>query len=200
MSQELEGMLMSDDLMEQATMLQMEAEEKMEKSLQNTRKEFQSIRTGRANPALLQRVHVEYYGSETPLQQLATVSVPEPRMLMIQPFDKNALSEIDRAIQKSDLGLTPNNDGKVIRLNIPPLTEERRRDYVKLAKKVAEEGKVAVRNIRRDAIDSFKKLEKDGLPKDALKGLQDEMQALTDKYVAKLDAATEEKEAEIMER
>lgn len=191
---------MSDDLMEQATMLQMEAEEKMEKSLQNTRKEFQSIRTGRANPALLQRVHVEYYGSETPLQQLATVSVPEPRMLMIQPFDKNALSEIDRAIQKSDLGLTPNNDGKVIRLNIPPLTEERRRDYVKLAKKVAEEGKVAVRNIRRDAIDSFKKLEKDGLPKDALKGLQDEMQALTDKYVAKLDAATEEKEAEIMER
>lgn len=200
MGQELEGMLMSDDLMEQATMLQMEAEEKMEKSLQNTRKEFQSIRTGRANPALLQRVHVEYYGSETPLQQLATVSVPEPRMLMIQPFDKNALSEIDRAIQKSDLGLTPNNDGKVIRLNIPPLTEERRRDYVKLAKKVAEEGKVAVRNIRRDAIDSFKKLEKDGLPKDALKGLQDEMQALTDKYVAKLDAATEEKEAEIMER
>ncbi len=200
MGQELEGMLMSDDLMEQATMLQMEAEEKMEKSLQNTRKEFQSIRTGRANPALLQRVHVEYYGSETPLQQLATVSVPEPRMLMIQPFDKNALSEIDRAIQKSDLGLTPNNDGKVIRLNIPPLTEERRRDYVKLAKKVAEEGKVAVRNIRRDAIDSLKKLEKDGLPKDALKGLQDEMQALTDKYVAKLDAATEEKEAEIMER
>lgn len=191
---------MSEDLVEQATMLQMEAEEKMEKSLQSTRNEFQTIRTGRANPALLQRVHVEYYGAETPLQQLATVSVPEPRMLMIQPFDKSALAEIDRAIQKSDLGLTPNNDGKVIRLNIPPLTEERRRDYVKMAKKVAEEGKVAVRNVRRDAIDSLKKLEKDGLSKDTVKTMQDDVQALTDKYIAKLDAATEEKEAEIMER
>lgn len=191
---------MSEDLMEQATMLLMEAEEKMEKSLQSTRNEFQSIRTGRANPALLQRVQVEYYGAQTPLQQLATVSVPEPRMLMIQPFDKNALVEIDRAIQKSDLGLTPNNDGKVIRLNIPPLTEERRRDYVKLAKKVAEEGKVAVRNVRRDAIDSLKKLEKDGLPKDTLKTMQDDVQTLTDKYIVKLDTATDEKEAEIMER
>lgn len=191
---------MSDDLVEQATMLQMEAEEKMEKSLQSTRNEFQTIRTGRANPALLQRVHVQYYGAETPLQQLATVSVPEPRMLMIQPFDKGALAEIDRAIQKSDLGLTPNNDGKVIRLNIPPLTEERRRDYVKMAKKVAEEGKVAVRNVRRDAIDSLKKLEKDGLPKDTIKTMQDDVQALTDKYIAKLDTATDEKEAEIMER
>lgn len=191
---------MSDDLVEQATMLQMEAEEKMEKSLQSTRNEFQTIRTGRANPALLQRVHVQYYGAETPLQQLATVSVPEPRMLMIQPFDKSALAEIDRAIQKSDLGLTPNNDGKVIRLNIPPLTEERRRDYVKMAKKVAEEGKVAVRNVRRDAIDSLKKLEKDGLSKDSVKTMQDDVQALTDKYIAKLDEATDEKEAEIMER
>lgn len=191
---------MSEDLMEQATMLLMEAEEKMEKSLQSTRNEFQTIRTGRANPALLDRVHVEYYGAETPLQQLATVSVPEPRMLMIQPFDKNALTEIDRAIQKSDLGLTPNNDGKVIRLNIPPLTEERRRDYVKLAKKVAEEGKVAVRNVRRDGIDSLKKLEKEGLPKDTVKTMQDDVQTLTDKFIAKLDTATDEKEAEIMER
>ncbi len=191
---------MSEDVMEQATMIQMEAEEKMEKSLQSTQKEFQSIRTGRANPALLDRIHVEYYGAETPLQQLASVSVPEPRMLMIQPFDKSALSEIDRAIQKSDLGITPNNDGKVIRLNIPPLTEERRRDYVKMAKKTAEDGKVAVRNVRRDAIDSLKKLEKDGMPKDANKSMQDDMQDLTDKYIAKIDAATEQKEAEIMER
>ena len=191
---------MSDDLNEEAITIQLEAEEKMEKSLQNTKTEFQSIRTGRANPALLHRIHVEYYGSPTPLQQLATISVPEPRMLMIQPFDKNALLEIDRAIQKSDLGITPSNDGKVIRLNIPPLTEERRRDYVKLAKKIAEEGKVAIRNIRRDANDQIKKLEKDGLPKDTVKDYQDELQVSTDKYIDKLDKATDEKEHEIMER
>ncbi len=191
---------MSEDLMDQATEVQLEAEEKMEKSLQSTKNEFQSIRTGRANPALLQRIHVEYYGAATPLQQLATVSVPEPRMLMIQPFDRSALIEIDRAIQKSDLGITPHNDGKVLRLNIPPLTEERRRDYVKLAKKIAEEGKVAIRNIRRDANDSIKKLEKDGLPKDSIKDFQDELQTLTDTYIDKLDKATAEKEVEIMER
>lgn len=191
---------MSDDLMDQATEIQLEAEEKMEKSLQATKTEFQSIRTGRANPALLHRIHVEYYGSPTPLQQLATVSVPEARMLVIQPFDKSALNEIDRAIQKSDLGITPTNDGKVLRLNIPPLTEERRRDYVKLAKKIAEEGKVAMRNIRRDAIDQIKKLEKDGMPKDAIQDLQDEVQTLTDKFIAHLDKATEDKEHEIMER
>lgn len=191
---------MSEDLMEQATEIQLEAEEKMEKSLQSTKNEFQSIRTGRANPALLHRIHVEYYGAPTPLQQLATVSVPEPRMLMIQPFDRSALLEIDRAIQKSDLGITPHNDGKVLRLNIPPLTEERRRDYVKLAKKITEEGKIAIRNIRRDANDSIKKLEKDGLPKDTVKDIQDELQTLTDTYIDKLDKAVAEKEVEIMER
>ncbi|MEI2684909.1 MAG: ribosome recycling factor [Cypionkella sp.] len=126
---------MSEDLEEEALSIQLEAEEKMEKSIQSIRVEFQSIRTGRANPALLNRIHVEYYGAATPLQQLASISVPEPRMLMIQPFDKSALQEIDKAIQKSDLGIAPNNDGKVIRLNIPPLTEERRRDFVKLARK-----------------------------------------------------------------
>jgi ribosome recycling factor len=191
---------MSEDVMEAATEIQLEAEEKMEKSLQSTRNEFQSIRTGRANPALLQRIQVEYYGAPTPLQQLATVSVPEPRMLMIQPFDRSALLEIDRAIQKSDLGITPNNDGKVLRLNIPPLTEERRRDYVKMAKKIAEEGKVAIRNVRRDAIDQIKKLEKDGLPQDAAKDFQAEVQELTDKFIAIVDTAMDEKEAEIMER
>lgn len=191
---------MSDDLLEQATEIQLEAEEKMEKSLQSTRNEFLSIRTGRANPALLHRVHVEYYGAPTPLQQLATVSVPEPRMLMIQPFDRNALAEIERAIMKSDLGLSPNNDGKVIRLNIPPLTEERRRDYVKLAKKVAEEGKVAIRNIRRDANDSIKKLEKDGMPQDVVKEYQEEIQQVTDKYIDLIDKATADKEVEIMEK
>lgn len=191
---------MSEDVMEMAMEIQLEAEEKMEKSLQSTQTEFQTIRTGRANPALLQRVQVEYYGAPTPLQQLATVSVPEPRMLMIQPFDKNALNEIDRAIQKSDLGLTPTNDGKVLRINLPPLTEERRREYVKLVKKLAEDGKVAVRNVRRDAMDAIKKLEKDGMPQDSIKDYQNEIQDLTDQYITKIDTATDEKEAEIMEK
>jgi ribosome recycling factor len=191
---------MSEDLVEAVMEVQMEAEERMEKSLLSTKNDFQTVRTGRANPALLHRVHVEYYGAPTPLQQLASISVPEPRQLVIQPFDKNALVEIERAIQKSDLGLTPNNDGKVIRLNIPPLTEERRREYVKLAKKIAEEGKVAVRNVRRDAMDQIKKIEKDGLPKDASKDAQDELQALTDKYIDLLDVALAEKEKEVMEQ
>lgn len=191
---------MSDDITELATEIQLEAEDKMEKSLQNTRTEFQSIRTGRANPALLQRVQVDYYGTATPIQQLASISVPEPRMLMIQPFDKSALLEIDRAIQKSDLGITPHNDGKVLRLNIPPLTEERRRDYVKMAKKIAEDGKIAIRNVRRDSMDQLKKLEKDGLPQDLSKDYQAEIQTLTDKFIAMVDKAMEEKEADIMER
>lgn len=191
---------MSDDITELATEIQLEAEDKMEKSLQNTRNEFQSIRTGRANPALLQRIQVDYYGTATPIQQLASISVPEPRMLMIQPFDKSALLEIDRAIQKSDLGITPHNDGKVLRLNIPPLTEERRRDYVKMAKKIAEDGKIAIRNVRRDSMDQLKKLEKDGLPQDLVKDYQAEIQTLTDKFIAQVEKAVEEKEADIMER
>jgi ribosome recycling factor len=191
---------MSEDLEEEALSIQLEAEEKMEKSIQSIRVEFQSIRTGRANPALLNRIHVEYYGAATPLQQLASISVPEPRMLMIQPFDKSALQEIDKAIQKSDLGIAPNNDGKVIRLNIPPLTEERRRDFVKLAKKIAEEGKVAVRNVRRDANDQIKKLEKDKhLPQDQSKDHQEQLQKLTDRFIDLLDKVALEKEAEIME-
>ncbi|MGE3724312.1 MAG: ribosome recycling factor [Candidatus Sericytochromatia bacterium] len=191
---------MSEDLEEEALSIQLEAEEKMEKSIQSIRIEFQSIRTGRANPALLNRIHVEYYGAPTPLQQLASISVPEPRMLVIQPFDKSALQEIDKAIQKSDLGIAPNNDGKVIRLNIPPLTEERRRDFVKLAKKIAEEGKVAVRNVRRDANDQIKKLEKDKhLPQDQSKDYQEQLQKLTDRFIDLLDKVALEKEAEIME-
>lgn len=191
---------MSEDLEEEALSIQLEAEEKMEKSIQSIRIEFQSIRTGRANPALLNRIHVEYYGSPTPLQQLASISVPEPRMLVIQPFDKSALQEIDKAIQKSDLGIAPNNDGKVIRLNIPPLTQERRRDFVKLAKKIAEEGKVAVRNVRRDANDQIKKLEKDKhLPQDQSKDYQEQLQKLTDRFIDLLDKVALEKETEIME-
>ena len=190
---------MSEDLMEQATEIQLEAEEKMEKSLQSTKNEFQSIRTGRANPALLHRIHVEYYGAPTPLQQLATVSVPEPRMLMIQPFDRSALLEIDRAIQKSDLGITPHNDGKVLRLNIPPLTEERRRDYVKLAKKITEEGKIAIRNIRRDANDSIKKLEKDSeISKDDHERFANDIQKATDQAIHDIDQLLATKEKEIL--
>ena len=191
---------MSEDLQEALLTVQLEAEEKMEKSIQSIRNEFQSIRTGRANPALLNRIHVEYYGSPTPLQQLASISVPEPRMLVIQPYDKNALQEIDRAIQKSDLGISPSNDGKVIRLNIPPLTEERRRDFVKLAKKIAEDGKVAVRNVRREAIEQIKKLEKDKhLPQDQSKDAQEDIQKLTDRFIELLDKLAADKEIEIME-
>lgn len=191
---------MSEDLQEAIMTIQLEAEEKMEKSLQAIRVEFQSIRTGRANPSLLNRIQVEYYGSPTPLQQLASISVPEPRMLLIQPYDKNALQEIDRAIQKSDLGIAPSNDGKVIRLNIPPLTEERRREFVKLAKKIAEDGKVAVRNIRRDAIEQIKKLEKEKhLPQDQSKDAQEEIQKLTDRFIHLLDKLAADKETEIME-
>ena len=191
---------MSEDLQEALLTVQMEAEEKMDKSIQSIRNEFQSIRTGRANPALLNRIHVEYYGSPTPLQQLASISVPEPRMLVIQPYDKNALQEIDRAIQKSDLGIAPSNDGKVIRLNIPPLTEERRRDFVKLAKKIAEDGKVAVRNVRREAIEQIKKLEKDKhLPQDQSKDAQEETQKLTDRFIELLDKLAADKEIEIMD-
>lgn len=191
---------MSEDLQEAVMTIQMEAEEKMEKSLQSIRVEYQSIRTGRANPALLNRIHVEYYGSPTPLQQLASISVPEPRMLVIQPYDKSALQEIDRAIQKSDLGISPTNDGKVIRLNIPPLTEERRREFVKLAKKIAEDGKVAIRNVRRDAIEQIKKLEKDKhFPQDQSKNAQEEIQKLTDRFIELLDKLAADKEVEIME-
>ena len=130
----------------------------MQKSVEATQRSFNTIRTGRANPAILDRVTVDYYGTETPLNQLANISTPEATMIMIQPYDKGSMGQIEKAIQMSDVGLTPNNDGQVIRLNIPPLTEERRKDLVKLASKMAEEGKVAIRNIRRDAIDDVRKL------------------------------------------
>ncbi|CCQ59384.1 Ribosome recycling factor [Crocosphaera watsonii WH 0005] len=132
----------------------------MQKSVEATQRSFNTIRTGRANPAILDRVTVDYYGTETPLNQLANISTPEATMIMIQPYDKGSMGQIEKAIQMSDVGLTPNNDGQVIRLNIPPLTEERRKDLVKLASKMAEEGKVAIRNIRRDAIDDVRKQEK----------------------------------------
>ncbi|WP_100404455.1 ribosome recycling factor [Bacillus solitudinis] len=177
-----------------------DAEQRMSKAIEALNRELAKLRAGRANPALLDRVTVEYYGAETPLNQLATMSVPEARLLVIQPFDKTSISDIERAIQKSDLGLTPSNDGTIIRIAIPPLTEERRKDLVKVVKKSAEEAKVAVRNIRRDANDDLKKLQKDGdLTEDDLRRSTEDVQKLTDKTIVKVDEVADNKEKEIME-
>ncbi|MBA4496237.1 ribosome recycling factor [Paenactinomyces guangxiensis] len=177
-----------------------QAEEKMEKAIQVLKRDLLTLRAGRANPAILDKVSVEYYGSEMPINQLANISTPDPRSLLIQPWDKSALSEIERAILKSELGLTPNNDGNVIRITIPPLTEERRNELVKLARKMGEEGKVAIRNIRRDANDELRKLEKNGeIPEDLARRGQDDIQKLTDRFIKEADQVVAGKEKEIME-
>lgn len=176
-----------------------EAELEMEQSLESTQRELSQIRTGRATPALLDGISVEAYGAMTPLRQVANISVPEARLMVIQPFDKTILPSIEKAIQTSELGVNPNNDGKLIRLNFPPLTEERRKEIVKLTKKVGEEGKVSVRNHRRDSIESLKKAQKEGtISEDESKKLQDDVQKLTDKYTNKIDDILKEKETEIM--
>ncbi|MDE5412935.1 ribosome recycling factor [Alkalihalobacterium chitinilyticum] len=180
--------------------LMQDAQGRMKKALDALNRELSTLRAGRANPSLLEKVTVEYYGAPTPLNQLATISVPEARMLVIQPFDKTVIGDIEKAILKSDLGLTPSNDGTIIRITIPALTEERRKDLVKLVKKYGEEGKVAVRNIRRDINDDLKKLQKDGeLTEDDLRRSTDEVQKLTDKHIADIDQITTNKEKEIME-
>jgi len=177
-----------------------ETEEKMKRAIENLRKEFSNVRAGRATPAMLERVTVDYYGTPTPVNQVANVSSPEPRMLIIQPWEKKMLAAIEKSILKSDLGLTPNNDGNTIRLNIPQLTQQRRTELVKTTKKIAEEAKVAVRNLRRDSNDVLKKLEKDKtISEDENKRAQEEIQKLTDKYVKEVDRAAEHKEKEIME-
>lgn len=177
-----------------------DTEEKMKKAIENQRREFNNVRAGRATPAMLERVNVDYYGTPTPVNQVANVSAPEPRMLIIQPWEKAMLAVIEKAILKSDLGLTPNNDGNTIRLNIPQLTQQRRTELVKTTKKIAEEAKVAVRNLRRDANDLLKKLEKDKvISEDENKRAQEEMQKLTDKYIKEIDRIAEHKEKEIME-
>ncbi|PLS16707.1 ribosome recycling factor [Bacillus sp. M6-12] len=174
--------------------------DRMEKAIQAYTRELASIRAGRANASLLDRVTVDYYGAPTPINQLAGVSVPEARMLVIQPYDKTILGEIEKAILKSDLGLNPSNDGSVIRIIIPALTEERRKDLVKLVKKEAEEAKVAVRNIRRDGNDDLKKLEKNGeITEDDLRGYSDDIQKMTDQYISRIDDITKDKEKEILE-
>jgi ribosome recycling factor len=177
-----------------------DANARMDKSVEAVRHEFTSIRTGRASAALLDRVQVSAYGTKMPVNQVATISVPEPRLLSIAPFDKGTIKDIERAIQESDLGLTPANDGQVIRLPIPQLTEERRKELVRQVRHMAEEGKVAARNIRRDAIHHLKELEKDGdVGADDIRRAEDRLQKLTDQHTAAIDAALKAKEAEIME-
>ena len=174
-------------------------EEKMDKSLDSLLSEFSGIRAGRANPHVLDKLRVDYYGQPTPLQQITNISVPEPRTLMIQPWEASMIKEIEKTIMCSDLGITPNNDGKSVRLNFPELTEERRKEMAKDVKKKGENAKVAVRNIRRDANDAFKKQNKaNEISEDELKDLEDKVQKLTDKYVDKIDKAVEEKTKEIL--
>ncbi len=177
-----------------------EAETRMKGAIQSLEEELTGIRTGRASPALVERLQVEYYGTPVPLVQLASISVPEPRTLLIRPFDATSLKAIERGILASDLGLTPNNDGKVIRLNLPPLTEDRRRDLVKLVHVRLEESRVAVRNIRRDLIKDLREFEKEKLiSEDDLKKAEEELQKLTDRFVEQIDAVGQHKEREIME-
>lgn len=172
----------------------------MQKAVDAAKREFASVRTGRASPALLERVTVDYYGVPTPITQVATVTAPEPRLLVVQPWDKSLVREIERAIQKSELGLTPASDGTVIRLPIPPLTGERRRDLVKLVHRQAEEARVAIRNIRRDHKEKLERLEKAGeLSEDELHRAVDELQKLTDRFIGEIDALLAAKEKEIME-
>lgn len=177
-----------------------ETRERMEKSIKSLTNDLKRIRTGRASLSLLDGIRADYYGTPTPLNQTATLAVPESRLITIQPWDASAIKEIEKAILKSDLGLTPSNDGKIIRISIPPLTEERRKELVKVVHKICEEAKVAVRNIRRDANDLLKGMKKDGdiSEDDAFKG-QDQVQQITDAYIKNIDAIYKEKEKEILE-
>ena len=173
-------------------------DEKMQKTMNNLGEEFGSIRAGRANPHVLDKLRVDYYGTPTPIQQVANVSVPEPRMIQIQPWEASMVKEIEKAIMTSDLGINPTNDGRMIRLLFPELTEERRKDLAKEVKKKGENAKVAIRNIRRDANDSFKKLAKEDVSEDEIKTLEESAQKMTDKYIAEVDKAVEAKTKEIM--
>ena len=173
-------------------------EEKMTKTLANLESEFGTIRAGRANPHVLDRITVDYYGAPTPLQQVANISVPEARMIQIQPWEASLVKAIEKAINMSDLGINPTNDGKVIRLVFPELTEERRKDLVKDVKKKGEAAKVAVRNVRRDANDAFKKLAKQDVSEDEIKELEEQIQKITDKFVKEIEKAVEEKSKEIL--
>ncbi len=180
--------------------IQKSAEERMQKAVEVLRRDLTSVRAGRATPAMLDKVTVEYYGSQMPVNQVASVNSPEPRMLTIAPWDKSMLGDIERAIQKSDLGLNPNNDGSVIRLVVPALTEQRRQELVKQVRKMAEEARVAVRNVRRDANDELKKAEKAGdVSEDDVRRGMEKVQALTDRHVGEIDKMTVAKEQDVLE-
>jgi ribosome recycling factor len=182
-----------DDLIQDAT-------RRMDKSVEAAQTEFATLRTGRASPALLDRIQIDYYGQKTPLKQLATIGAPESRLITVQPFDPNSLQAIERAIQESDLGLTPSNDGKIIRLPIPQLTEERRQELVKVVRGMAEDGRVAVRNVRRDVIHHLKELvDKGEVGKDEEHRAEENVQKLTDEHTKRIDELLQRKEAEILE-
>lgn len=177
-----------------------ESEEKMKKTVEVYKEELKSIRAGRANPALLDQISIDYYGTDTPLKQVASISAPEPRLLVIQPWDVKLIPVIEKEILKSDLGLNPSNDGKLIRLPIPLLTEERRKELVKIVRKSAENAKISIRNIRREANDMIKKLEKDKtLSEDDRKAAENETQKITDRYIDEIDDLTNKKEEELLE-
>lgn len=175
-----------------------EAKAKMEAAVEHVASEFSTVRTGRANPQILHRVQVDYYGSPTPLQQLASISVPEPRLLVVQPFDKGAISEVEKAIQQADLGLNPTNDGSVIRIAFPPLTEERRKDLIKVVRNMAEEGRVSVRNVRRHAKSEMEALHGEISDDDIRRG-EEELQDLTDRFTKRIDEILGNKEEELLE-
>eukprot|EP00250_Pteridium_aquilinum_P000391 c10426_g1_i1 orf=433-1260(-) len=188
----------TDDIEAEKELIEEDALERMQKTLESVKGNFNTVRTGRASPALLDRVEVEYYGSSVALKSIAQVSTPDGSTLLIQPFDKSSLSSIEKAISKSDVGLTPNSDGNAIRLFIPPLTADRRKELLKMVSKLSEEGKVAIRNIRRDAIKSYEKLEKEKkLSEDNVKDLSTSMQKITDDYVKKVEALLKQKEKEL---
>jgi len=177
-----------------------ETEDKMKKTVEITRREYSTIRTGRASASLVEGVKVDYYGTMTPLKQLANILTPEGRLIVIQPYDPGSMASIEKAILASNVGITPNNDGKVIRLSVPPLTQERREELDKVIKKLAEDGKVSIRSIRRDANDQLKKLEKEkGVPEDERFKSQEDVQKITDKYISEIDKLLKEKEKEILE-
>ena len=184
---------MMDELIE-------DARRRMDRSVEATLHEFNTVRTGRASAALLDRIQIDYYGTPTPLKQLATINVPEPRMLTIQPFDPSSIKQIERAIMESDLGLNPSNDGKLVRLPIPQLTEERRKELVKVVRHLAEEGRIAIRNVRRDVMHDLKELVRDGdVGDDAERRAEERVQKMTDEHVHKVDELLKRKEAEILE-
>jgi ribosome recycling factor len=188
---------MTDDLV---SGLLEDARERMANSVEAAKSHFASVRAGRANPSMLDRISVDYYGTQTPLKQMATISAPEARLLSIQPFDKSSMKAIERAIQESDLGLTPNNDGAVIRLQLPELTQERRRDMVKVARQLAEDGRIAIRNVRRDVLQDLRELKEEGdIGADDEHRAEGDLQKVTDARVAELDEALKAKESEILE-